>query len=231
MELSYRQSLVLEFIVDYLCAHGSCPDFQTLLDGMQESQWSLRSKLDTLARQDWIIPPRSPSDLIIPTKRVFLESWKIDPNKPNARLASASGKDAALQGEEITPAARPCGLPLAGRIAAGRPIEAFEQPGFISLADIVDRKDVHILEVNGNSMIEDHILDGDFVAVEKCSTVNDGEIAVALIKGYEATLKRLYREEGNIIRLQPANPAMDPIMVAAEDVAVQGRVVAVLRRF
>ena len=122
-------------------------------------------------------------------------------------------------------------FPLLGRIAAGRPVEAPQQAETISLADIAGRKDVFVLEVRGDSMIDEHIMDGDFILVEKTETVSDGAMAVALVGGAESTLKRIYREAGGRVRLQPSNAKMAPIHVPASDVQVQGRVLGVLRRY
>ena len=80
-------------------------------------------------------------------------------------------------------------------------------------------------------MIEDHICSGDFVLVEKVQSVRNGDIVVALVDGMETTLKRFYREPGEMIRLQPANSTMEPIMVPQHIVSVQGRVLAVLRKY
>src|SRR5437899_12398679 len=121
-------------------------------------------------------------------------------------------------------------LPLLGRIAAGQPIEAIERPETISLADFVRSKDVFVLEVRGESMQEEHILDGDYVLVEKTKIAHNGDIVVALIEGSDATLKRFYRE-GENIRLQPSNVTMQPIIVPAASVEIQGRVIGVLRKY
>src|SRR5215471_2872267 len=121
-------------------------------------------------------------------------------------------------------------LPLLGRIAAGQPIEAVQQGETISLGDITRSKDVFVLQVKGQSMKDEHIVDGDYVLVEKANTARDGEIVVALVDGSDATLKRLYRE-GAKIRLQPSNSEMDPIVVPAKAVQVQGRVIGVLRKY
>ncbi len=88
-----------------------------------------------------------------------------------------------------------------------------------------------VLQVKGTSMIEDHIMDGDFVVCEQTQVANAGDIVVALIGGEEATLKRFYREGPGKVRLQPANSEMAPIMVAANDVKIQGRVIGVLRKY
>ena len=91
-----------------------------------------------------------------------------------------------------------------GRIAAGRPVEALENPESISLADFTRSKDVYVLQVTGESMQDEHIVNGDYVLVEKTKTARDGEIVVALVNGSDATLKRIY-SEGDKIRLQPSN--------------------------
>lgn len=122
-------------------------------------------------------------------------------------------------------------LPLMGRIAAGRPLESVEDRETISLSDFTRSKNVFVLRVKGESMVEDHILDGDFVVVEPTQVANNGEIVVALVGGDEATLKRFYRESGGRIRLQPANGQMQPIHVPASDVKIQGRVLGVLRKY
>jgi len=122
-------------------------------------------------------------------------------------------------------------LPLLGRIAAGRPLEAVEEKETLSLGDFARGGNSFVLQVKGNSMVEDHILDGDFIVVEQTQVANPGEIVVALVGGEEATLKRFYRESGGKVRLQPANSEMLPIVVAAGDVKIQGRVIGVLRKY
>jgi len=122
-------------------------------------------------------------------------------------------------------------LPLMGRIAAGRPLEAVEERETISLGDFARGGNSFVLQVKGSSMIEDHILDGDFVVCEQTQVANAGDIVVALVRGEEATLKRFYREGAGKIRLQPANSEMGPIIESAADVRIQGRVIGVLRKY
>jgi repressor LexA len=122
-------------------------------------------------------------------------------------------------------------LPLAGRIAAGRPLEAVEDRETISLGDFARSNNSFVLQVKGNSMVEDHILDGDFIVVEQTQVANPGEIVIALVGGDEATVKRFYREAGGKVRLQPANSDMQPIILPAADVKIQGRVIGVLRKY
>lgn len=118
-------------------------------------------------------------------------------------------------------------LPLAGQIAAGSPVLAEEDAERIDFADLFDAEDHFCLKVKGDSMIEDHISEGDFVIVNKQSSARDGEIVVALVDGQEATLKRFFKE-ANRIRLEPANSSMKPIYT--NDVDILGVVVGVIRR-
>ncbi len=122
-------------------------------------------------------------------------------------------------------------VPLAGRIAAGSPVEAFEGPESLSFADFAGHNDTFALQVRGDSMIEDHILDGDYVLVERTQHVQDGDVVVALVGGAETTLKRIYLEPDEMVRLQPANRDMEPIVLPAEQVQIQGRLIAVLRKY
>ena len=117
-----------------------------------------------------------------------------------------------------------------GRIVAGLPLEAMQTSETLSLSDIVGNREVFALEVRGDSMRDEHIVDGDYVLVERTRTARDGEIIVALVKGSETTLKRFYLE-GSVVRLQPSNVEMEPIYLPAQQVEIQGRVLGVLRRY
>ena len=123
-------------------------------------------------------------------------------------------------------------IELVGRIAAGLPIEATERKEPFAIDGFFPggNGDCYILEVKGQSMIDDHILDGDFVIVERRDTARAGETVVALVKDDTATLKRFYPESGHI-RLEPANSTMKPIIVAKADVRIQGIVTGVMRRY
>jgi repressor LexA len=101
----------------------------------------------------------------------------------------------------------------------------------LNLGDFAAGGNTFALEVRGDSMIDDHICDGDLILLERAADVRDGDIVVALVAGHETTLKRLYREPGDMIRLQPANSALKPILLPARDVQVQGRLLAVLRKY
>ncbi len=120
-------------------------------------------------------------------------------------------------------------LPVLGKIAAGSPIETIEEPEQLDFADLVpDGKDVYALEVQGESMIDDAIANGDIVLIERRQSARDGETVVAVLPDGDATLKRFYRE-GKKFRLQPANSTMSPIIV--DEVEIRGVVIGVVRKY
>jgi repressor LexA len=122
-------------------------------------------------------------------------------------------------------------LPLLGYVAAGAPIEAIATAETIAVPeDLVSRRDTYVLRVKGDSMIDEQIRDGDYVIVEDRKTATDGEMVIALVGGADVTLKKLYRDNGRV-RLQPANPAMQPMLLNPDHVQVQGVVVGVMRKY
>jgi repressor LexA len=138
------------------------------------------------------------------------------------------------RGIDVTPGLeepRTFGLPLLGVVAAGRPIEAVQDSETIHVPpDLMGRKRCYVLRVNGESMIEEHIQDGDYVIVEENESPEDGSMVVALLRSSEVTLKRMYRVKDRI-RLAPSNPDMDPVEVDPEDVKIQGVVIGVMRKY
>ncbi len=133
--------------------------------------------------------------------------------------------------KETSPASSTMELPLFGYIAAGRPLEVETSDETIAVPSHLTKRGIqnYVLKVRGDSMVDDGILDGDLVIIARRETADNGEMVVANVSG-EVTLKRLYRE-GDRVRLQPANSMMLPIYAAARDVAVQGVVVGLMRRF
>ena len=122
-------------------------------------------------------------------------------------------------------------LPLLGYVAAGAPIEAVTGNETIAVPEtLAGKRDSYVLRVKGDSMIDEQIRDGDYVIVEDRPTAENGETVIALVNGSDVTLKKFYREQGRI-RLQPANPAMQPILVPLDQVQLQGVVVGVMRRY
>ena len=135
---------------------------------------------------------------------------------------------------ELIPArigSRAVELPLLGFVAAGAPIEAVAGNETIPVPeDLAGKRDSYVLRVKGDSMIDEQIRDGDYVIVEDRKTAENGEMVIALISGADVTLKKFYRENGHI-RLQPANPTMQPLVLDASHVQIQGVVVGVMRRY
>lgn len=206
MALTKRQREVYDYIAEFVRRHGYSPSFEEIGEGL---------KLSSLATVHKHITNLEKKGLL---RRDYNRSRSIDVLPPRGRLK---------QSMESNP---PGVLPLVGRIAAGRPVEALENPETISLAEITRSRDVFVLQVTGESMIDEHIVDGDYVLVEKTKIARNGEIVVALVDGSEATLKRIFKE-GDKVRLQPSNAAMPPIMAPASAVEVQGRVIGVLRKY
>lgn len=123
------------------------------------------------------------------------------------------------------------GVPFLGRIAAGRPIEALPQPEYMAIPDFMHTgKPSYVLQVVGDSMIDEGIFDGDYVVIEQRDTARNGEIVVALVRGEEATLKRIEQKPGQVI-LHPANAAMKPMRYTPNEVQIQGVLVGQMRRY
>lgn len=156
----------------------------------------------------------------------------IDNLKNKGYLSSdqSSYRSLKVTGVEIEPVGSLLGLtiPLMGAIQAGKPIEAVRTSETLEIPRDMMTKNVFALRVKGDSMMEDGILEGDYVVVEPCQTPKNGDIVVALINKDEVTLKRFYREKDHI-RLQPANRNYQPIRV--KKVMIQGRVRGVIRKF
>jgi len=122
-------------------------------------------------------------------------------------------------------------LPLLGYVAAGRPIEAVAGSETIAVPEtLVGKRDSYVLRVRGDSMIDEQIRDGDFVIVEDRRTADNGEMVIALVGGLDVTLKKFFQENGRV-RLQPANPTMQPLLLDPDQVQVQGVVVGVMRKY
>jgi repressor LexA len=207
MALTKRQKEVLDFLVAFETKHGYAPSFEEIGKGLKlTSLATVHKHITTLEKKGFI-------------RRGYNQSRSIE-----IVQLPKSVKDQVME-RKIQE------LPLVGRIAAGRPLEAVEERETLSLGDFARGGNSFVLQVKGSSMIEDHIMDGDYVVCEQTQVANAGDIVVALIGNEEATLKRFYREGAGKIRLQPANSEMAPIMIAANDVKIQGRVIGVLRKY
>jgi repressor LexA len=204
MALTRRQREIYDFIDHFVRKNGYSPSFEEIGEGMGLSSLATVHKHVSNLEQKGLL------------KRDYNRSRSIDV-VPQRR-------------PRHTETSHPASLPLVGRIAAGRPVETFETPETISLNDVTRSRDVFVLQVAGESMQDEHIVDGDYVLVEKIKTARNGDIVVALVEGTDTTLKRFYKE-GEQIRLQPSNATMKPIIVPAHSVQVQGRVIGVLRKY
>lgn len=199
--LTKKQAEILAFIRSYKSEHGYAPSYREIADYFELSS------------------PATVHQHI----RALAEKGAINMGEEG----EARSIEVIVQEE---PAAFALMLPLVGVIAAGAPIEAVEQNEAIAVPTnfVVDGTNSYVLKVKGQSMIEDGILNGDFVVIERNPSPKNGEVVVALLDNTYATLKRFYRE-ANRIRLQPANSAMEPIFV--QDCIIQGVVRAVIRQF
>ena len=217
MALTKRQFQVLSVLDRFVKENGYCPSFDEIGKSLQLSSLATVHKhLNTLERKGFI-------------RRDYNRSRSIEivDRAPLQQVA----KSKLLAEQAPSRVIRDIQLPLLGRIAAGRPLEAVSNSESLSLKEFVGSKKVFVLQVRGDSMIEDYICDGDFVVVERAESAENGETVVALIDNGEATLKKFYREKGDFVRMQPANAAMQPIVVKAKDLTIQGRVIAVLRKY
>src|SRR6266571_5596544 len=206
MAITRRQRQVYDLISRFVAEKGYSPSFEEIAKGLGLSSLATVHKHVSNLQKKGLLT------------RDYNRSRSIDLLPPKGRLKQSMSVNTAMV------------LPLVGRIAAGQPIEAVENPETISLADFVRSKEVFVLEVRGDSMQDEHILDGDYVLVEKTKIAHNGDIVVALVEMTDATLKRFYRD-GENIRLQPSNVTMQPIIVPAASVEIQGRVIGVLRKY
>jgi len=203
MNLTPRQLDVIVAIRNYRHLHGYAPTMQELADQLGTSKVTIFEHVGALEK-----------------KRVLRR------DKHKARSLEL------VSDERLPDEHRSTKLPLLGNIAAGSPIEAVEQREELDLEQLFAAKTgVYVLRVRGESMIEDHLCDGDYVVIERRESARNGEQVVALLDSGEATLKRYYKEAGNKIRLQPANHTMEPRIVEADRVRVQGVVIGVLRSY
>ena len=207
MALTRRQKEVLDFIAAYQVENGYSPSYEEMARGLKlASVATIHKHIAALDKKNYLQRSHNQSRSIDVAPRYLQEQRR---NRFQASLE----------------------VPVLGTIAAGQPVETYNDPATVSFADFVGQKDTYALKVRGNSMIEDHICEGDMILVENTVQARDGDIVVALVGGTETTLKRFYREPGNMIRLQPANSTMSPIRIPAQDVQVQGRLLAVLRKY
>ncbi len=207
MALTRRQKEVMDFLSKFIDQHGYSPSYEEMASGLGlASLATVHKHVQALELKQYLRRSYNHSRSLEIGERYFAEERARRPQAPAT-------------------------VPLLGRIAAGSPVEAIQNPETLHFTDFAGAPNVYALEVRGESMIEDHICNGDFVLIEQTNSIKNGDIVVALVDGTEATLKRYYAEPDGRIRLQPANSAMSPIMLDPSALQVQGKVLAIMRKY
>lgn len=208
MALTPRQKELLDFIAGFVDEHGYCPSYDEIAKGLDlASLATVHKHIAALAAKNYLNRTQNHSRSLELGERYYEETRN-----------SRSGRTRFE-------------IPIEGRIAAGMPVESYAERETVNFADFAGDQNTYALQVRGDSMIEDHICDGDYVLIERTNSVRNGDVVVALVRGSENTLKRFYQEGDGNVRLQPANHLMEPIRVPAADVQVQGKLLAVLRKY
>ncbi len=209
LPVTKRQKEVLDFISEFVHDRGYSPSYEEMAEGLGlASVATVHKHVSALEAKAYLKRAANMSRSLEVTSKWIREQ------------DTRAGK----------PMPPPVEVPLKGRIAAGTPVEAISGDETLNFSDFAGDPSTYALQVRGDSMIEDHICDGDFVLIQKTDRVRNSDIVVALVDGMEATLKRYY-DEGDRIRLQPANSAMAPIYVNRGNLDIQGRLLAVLRKY
>jgi len=232
--LTVKQHELLCFIDDRLKETGVSPSFEEMKDALGlKSKSGIHRLISALEERDFIRR--------LPNRARALEVLKL-PEGGNVRTAQTkvvnidSGSARPTPAREL-PATAPVAandiieIPLHGKIAAGMPIEALEGQTALSVpAALLGAGEHFALEVSGDSMIDAGILDGDYALIQRTETARNGEIVVALVHEEEATLKYLFKEDGQV-RLDPANSAYEPQVYGPNEVRIQGKMAGLLRRY
>ena len=218
--LTAKQRELLLFIQHRLGEGGISPSFDEMREALDlKSKSGVHRLISALEERGFIRR--------LPNRARALEVLKL----PETNAPAAPANVVPLRPAAQAPANDMIDLPLHGRIAAGTPIEALQgTETFPVPAALLGPGEHYALEVSGDSMVEEGILDGDFALIRKVDTARDGEIVVALVNNEEATLKT-FRREGNMIRLDPANRQYEPQRYRPDQVQIQGRLSGLIRRY
>ncbi len=219
--LTRKQHELLTYIDDRLKETGVSPSFEEMKDALElKSKSGVHRLISALEERGFIRR--------LPNRARALEVLRTPDSKAGATAAGSQARAAVTPPQAANDVVE---LPLHGRIAAGTPIEALQGTETLPVpAALLGPGEHYALEVAGDSMVEEGILDGDYALIRKTDTARDGEIVVALIDNEEATLKT-FRREGSMIRLDPANRRYDPQRYRPDQVRVQGRLAGLLRRY
>jgi repressor LexA len=215
--LTAKQRELLIFIDKRLNESGISPSFDEMREALDlKSKSGVHRLISALEERGFIRR--------LPNRARALEVLKLPEVRPAATVTPLRPAVAAPANDTVE-------IPLHGRIAAGTPIEALQgSENFAVPAALLGPGEHYALEVSGDSMVEEGILDGDFALIRKADTARDGEIVVALIDNEEATLKT-FRHEGSMIRLDPANRNYEPQRYDPRRVRIQGRLAGLIRRY
>lgn len=234
--LTRKQHELITFIQNRLEATGISPSFEEMKEALDlKSKSGVHRLISALEERGFIrrLPNRARALEVIRNPDGALAKAPVAAAADITVATGINGALSPLQSQVSAP--RPANdvveIPLHGRIAAGAPVEALEGQSTLPVpAALLGAGEHYALEVSGDSMVEAGILDGDFALIRRTETARDGEIVVALVRGDEATLKYLRRENG-MIRLDPANAAYDPQFYTPDEVQVQGKLAGLLRRY
>ena len=223
MYLTRKQKEVLEFLGNFIREKCYSPSLEEMAQGLGLSSLAtIHKHLKNLEAKGFLVRRWNHSRSLELTS----EAWSVLNPIENSGVMEGPHSIALTQSSGGA-----VDLPLVGRIAAGAPIEAIQDQETLSIpSEMIGRGRTFVLKVEGNSMIDEHIQDGDYVIVEQRQTANNGETVVALIRREETTLKKFYRE-ADCIRLQPANADFEPIRVHPDEIEIQGVVIGVLRKY
>jgi repressor LexA len=218
--LTAKQRELLIFIDQRLKSDGISPSFDEMREALDlKSKSGVHRLISALEERGFIRR--------LPNRARALEVMKL----PETRATAAGATVTPIRPAAPAPANDTMEIPLHGKIAAGTPIEALQgTESFAVPAALLGPGEHYALEVSGDSMVDEGILDGDFALIRKVDTARDGEIIVALIDNEEATLKT-FRREGNMIRLDPANRQYEPQRYEPRRVQIQGRLAGLIRRY
>ncbi|HUF11478.1 MAG TPA: transcriptional repressor LexA [Longimicrobiales bacterium] len=202
MALTKRQKQILDYLQGYVIANGYSPSYEEIAEHFgYGSLATVHEHLENLERKGYI-------------RKGYNESRSVEVVPTDASVAAVE-------------------LPLLGLVAAGSPIEAIEERETLSVPEDFLRRGGRnfVLRVAGDSMVDEQIRDGDYIVVNSRERAENGEMVVALVDGEAATVKTFYRENDGNVRLQPANPTLEPMYFPADRIRVQGVVVGVIRRY
>jgi repressor LexA len=230
--LTRKQHELIRFIQVRLEETGVSPSFEEMKEALDlKSKSGVHRLISALEERGFIrrLPNRARALEVIRQPEDVTPAVAV--MRPTTPDVVASLRAAARTAPAPSPANDVIEIPLHGKIAAGTPIEALEMHSTLPVpAALLGAGEHYALEVSGDSMIEAGILDGDYALIRRTDTARDGEIVVALVRGEEATLKYLHRENG-MVRLDPANAAYDPQFYRPAEVQVQGKLAGLLRRY